>query len=64
MAELDLSLRKSVFDPFNLLPAFLRELDASAGNDGYRILSSAWQNQWFQLYDLINGIISPAHDLI
>src|SRR6516165_7709952 len=62
MAEIDLSLRKSLFDPFSLLPAFLRELDASAGNDGYRIVATAWRDQWFQLYNLINGVISPAHD--
>jgi hypothetical protein len=62
MASIDFTLRKSRYDSFSLLPAFLQELDASAGNNGYRMVCHAWNDQWFQLYNLINGIISPAHD--
>ena len=62
MASIDFSLRKAKYDSFGLLPGFLQELDASAGNNGYRMITYAWNDQWFQLYDLINGIISPAHD--
>jgi Domain of unknown function (DUF4082) len=62
MASIDFSLRKARYDSFSLLPQFLQELDASAGNNGYRMVTYAWNDQWFQLYDLINGIVSPAHD--
>src|ERR1700741_207798 len=62
MASIDFSLRKAKYDSFSLLPGFLQELDASAGNNGYRMVTHAWNDQFFQLYDLINGVISPAHD--
>ena len=62
MASIDFSLRKAKYDSFGLLPGFLQELDASAGNNGYRMVTYAWNDQFFQLYDLVNGIISPAHD--
>ena len=60
--SIDFSLRKEKFDSFSLLPAFLQHLDSDIGNEGYRMVSDARNQQWFQLYELINGIISPAHD--
>jgi hypothetical protein len=60
--EIDFTLRKAKYDPFKLLPAFLQELDQREGNNAYRIVCSAWQEQWFELYDLINGMVFPAHD--
>src|SRR6202007_1098387 len=62
MASIDFSLRKAQYDSFNLLPGFLQELDASAGNNDYRMICHAWNDQFFQLYDLINGVLAPAHD--
>lgn len=62
MATIDFSLRADKYDPFKLLPLFYQELDAALGNNGARMLMSAWADQWFQLYALTNGILSPAHD--
>lgn len=59
---IDYSLRQAKYDPFLLLPQFYQEQDLDIGNDGARMLMDSWQDQWFQLYDLINGIMSPAHD--
>jgi hypothetical protein len=60
--EIDFSLRADKYDPFKLLPLFYQELDATLGNNGARMLMSAWADQWFELYALTNGIISPGHD--